>query len=255
MFFILSKTLDFILLPYTWILACALLAVFLKHKRGKYIAGVCLILLLVVLGNSLLINTLLRRWEVPPQSIEKLPAGSTAIILTGITQLDKKPYDRVYFQKGADRVTQALLLYRKGKIKNIIITGGSGKLLGGGRAEANELKKFLIDCSIPDSLIFIEDQAKNTHENAIYTQALLRKEKIVKPPYLLITSAFHMRRSLGCFTKAGIPCIPFPVDYYTYDEVSNPLDYVIPEAKNISSFSILIREMVGYATYFAMGYL
>jgi uncharacterized SAM-binding protein YcdF (DUF218 family) len=241
MFFILSKTIDFILLPYTWIIICAACAVFLKHKLKKRIAGITLLVLLLVLGNTFFVNYLISSWEIPPQEIATLPAQSTAIILTGITQLNKKPYDRLYFQKGADRVTQAIMLYRKGKIKNFIITGGSGKLLGGGRAEASELKKFMIDCLIPDSIITIEDRANSS--------------TTLKPPYILITSSFHMRRSLACFQKEGIDCIPFPVDYYSFDDIDNPIDYVIPEVKNISTFSLMIREMNGYLIYYLSGYL
>lgn len=255
MFFILSKTLDFLLLPYTWIVACALCAVFLNDKKKKKIAGLVLIILLLVPANTPLVNYLLKHWEMPAQAIESLPTQSTAIILTGITQLNKSPYDRIYFQKGADRVTQAIMLYRKGKIKNFLITGGSGKLLGEGRDEATALKTFLLDCQIPDSIIFTETKAKNTHENALYTKQLLDQEPRLGPSFILITSAFHMRRSMGCFQKAGITCMPFPVDPYTCDEIDNPMDYITPEVRPLSSLSMLLREVFGYGIYYIMGYL
>ncbi|MDF2454822.1 MAG: hypothetical protein K0R51_815 [Cytophagaceae bacterium] len=191
---------------------------------------------------------------MPPQSLEQIPNQSTAIILTGVTKLNKKPYDRVFFAKGADRVTQALMLYRKGKIKKFIITGGSGKLLEEGRAEAVELKKFLLDCQVPDHLIAIENQAKNTRQNALLTKELIAKDSL-QGPFLLITSAFHMKRSMACFTKAGLHCVPFPVDYYSMDEIDNPMEYFIPEVGPLNNFSILFREMSGYCIYKAMGYL
>jgi uncharacterized SAM-binding protein YcdF (DUF218 family) len=254
MFFILSKTLDIIFLPYTWIVAVACYLVFIRHPKKKLIAGIVLLLLLIILGNTLFVNYLFTKWELPPRSLTSIPNQSTAIILTGITQLNKEPYDRVFFQKGADRVTQALMLYRRGKIKHFIITGGSGKLLKEGRAEAIELKKFLIDCQIPDSLIVVECHAKNTSENAQFTQSLLIKNKI-KGPYLLITSAFHMRRSLGCFKKVGIQCTPFPVDYYSIDEIDNPLEYIVPKVSPLNNFTVLIREISGYFIYKVMGYI
>lgn len=254
MFFILSKTLDVLLLPYTWIVIAACSAVLLKDKRKKKIAGIILLVLLILPANTAFVNTLLKKWEVPPQSLASIPAQSTGIILTGVTKLNKKPYDRVFFSKGADRVTQALMLYRKGKIKQFIITGGSGNLLQEGRAEALELKKFLLDCQIPTHLIFIEDQAKNTHENAVFTKALI-SEKSLRGPFVLITSAFHMQRSMGCFKKEKIECLPFPVDYYSMDEIDNPMEYIVPEVAPLSNFSILIREVCGYYIYKVMGYL
>jgi uncharacterized SAM-binding protein YcdF (DUF218 family) len=254
MFFILSKTLDVVLLPYTWIVVAACCAVWLKDKRKKKIAGIVLLILLIIPGNSPFVNYLFQKWEMAPQPLNSVPMHSTAIILTGVTKLNKKPYDRVFFSKGADRVTQALMLYRQGKIKHFIITGGSGKLIGEGRAEAQELKKFLLDCQIPAAIISIEDEAKNTRQNAVLTRDLIQKNH-VQGPFILITSAFHMNRSLACFKKENIPCIPFPVDYYSMDEIDNPIEYVVPEVAPLSHFTILIREVSGYYIYKMMGYI
>ena len=254
MFFILSKTLDILLLPYTWIIVTACAAVWLKEKKKKQIAGLLLLGLLFILGNTPLVNYLFQKWEIAPQSLDNLPEKSTAIILTGITQLHKKPYDRVFFAKGADRVTQALMLYRRGKIKHFIITGGSGNLLKEGRAEAEELKKFLLDCQIPAHLISIEDHAQNTRQNALLTQEMTARDSL-QGPFILITSAFHMRRAMGCFNKVGIACIPFPVDYYSVDELSNPIGFVVPQVGTLNNFSVLIRETSGYCIYKIMGYI
>lgn len=254
MFFILSKTLDVLLLPYTWILALAVCAIFLKNKAKRKTAGIVLILFLFLMGNTPFVNYLMTKWEMPPQSFAVIPDSSTAIILTGVTLLHKKPYDRVYFSKGADRVTQAVALYRKGKIKQFVITGGSGNLLSEGRAEAHELKKFLQDCLIPDSIIYVEDKAKNTHQNALYSQELILNESL-QGPFLLITSAFHMNRSMACYNKVGLNCIPFPVDYNTTDQIIHPVDYIIPEATTLAKFSTLTREISGYMIYKLMGYI
>ncbi|MBC7486847.1 MAG: YdcF family protein [Cytophagaceae bacterium] len=254
MFFILSKTLDVLLLPYTWIVVAACCALLLKDKRKKKKASIVLLVLLIITGNSAFVNYLFQKWEMPPQALNTIPAKCTAIILTGVTKLNKKPYDRVFFAKGADRVTQALMLYRKGKIKHIIITGGSGKLLKEGRPEALELKRFLLDCQIPADIISIEDKALNTHQNAVLTKALINKEGL-QGPFILITSAFHMNRAFDCFKKEKIECIPFPVDYYSMDEIDNPLEYVIPEVSPLNNFTILVRELSGYGIYKAMGYL
>lgn len=157
MFFILSKTLDLVLLPYTWIVALTFCTVLFKNKRRKQIAGFVLLSVLLILGNKPFVNYLFQAWETAPQSIANLPDKSTAIVLTGITNLNKEPFDRVFFQKGADRITQTLMLYRRGKVNKIIITGGSGKLLEKGQDEAHVLKSFLLDCQVPDSVIYIED--------------------------------------------------------------------------------------------------
>ncbi|MES2396024.1 MAG: ElyC/SanA/YdcF family protein, partial [Bacteroidota bacterium] len=72
--------------------------------------------------------------------------------------------------------------------------------------------------------------------------------------FLLITSAFHMRRSLGCFNKAGISVEPYSTDRYAGPRKYEFNHLFIPEPSIIYSWDILIHEIAGYITYKVVGY-
>lgn len=255
MFFFLSKTLYYFLMPISWVMGILIWALFTKKPRRKRRLLRAGVLLLWLFSNPLIINQLLLIWEYPPtpfQSIDK--TYDVGIILTGITNSEKKPQDRVYFNKGADRVTHALRLYRLGKIKKILITGGSfdpEQRLE--RAESYWLKKFLINAKVPAQDIFIEPKARNTRENALFTEKTLAQQ-FPNQSYLLITSAFHMRRALGCFHKVGIWPTPFSVDFYTHDKGLKLPFSLIPTEAAFHKWYILMHEVIGYIVYKTLGY-
>jgi uncharacterized SAM-binding protein YcdF (DUF218 family) len=57
----------------------------------------------------------------------------------------------------------------------------------------------------------MERRSRNTLENAEFTKALLAPKAGER--WLLVTSAFHMPRSVGLFRKAGFAIEPYPVDW------------------------------------------
>lgn len=247
MFYFLSKTIFYVLMPFTWMLVALVYALFTKNaKRKKYALGTGLLVLLFF-NNSLLVNKLLIWWEpvpIPYASIsQKYDVG---IVLTGVT-IQRLPNDRVFFAKGADRATHALQLYRLGLIKKILITGGKPGVVAYGVAEADKLKEFFLMAGVPKSDLLIENEAKNTYENAQYTVTMLRKNPEYKS-FILITSAFHMRRAAGCFSKAGLAFDTFPVDYYSHESRWEDL---IPSAsmQAFQLWSLLIHEWIGVVTY------
>jgi uncharacterized SAM-binding protein YcdF (DUF218 family) len=65
------------------------------------------------------------------------------------------------------------------------------------------------------------------------------------PPYLLVTSAFHMRRSLMIFKKAGINVVPYPSNYLG-SEVNFAPNNFLPEANTLSNWEYYTKEVVGY---------
>lgn len=251
MFYFLSKTVFYILMPFTWVLLALIYALMTKNaKRRKYAIGVALFLILFF-NNSFLVNKLLLWWEPSPVPYEAFQKKyDVGIVLTGVT-IQRLPNDRVFFAKGADRATHALQLYRLGLIKKILITGGKPGVVAYGVAEADKLKDFFVMAGVPESDLLIENTAKNTYENAKFTAALLQQHPDYKS-FLLITSAFHMRRAQSCFAKAGLTFDIFPVDYYSHESRWADL---IPSAdmKAFQVWSLLIHEWIGVATYKVTG--
>ncbi|MCX2742281.1 YdcF family protein [Mangrovivirga sp. M17] len=196
-------------------------------------------------------------WELPPVKFTDLQKNyEIGILLTGITQYDTPTNDRVYFNKGADRLLHTIQLYKEGYIEKILVSGGAGSLENDKESEASKLKRVLLMCDVPEKDIIIDSLSQNTAQNAIFSTQILEKKNISSENALLITSAFHMRRAKACFNKAGGEnIVPFPVDYYTKENDWNPDDLIIPSVDSIYLWSKLIKEFVGYVAYFLFGYI
>ncbi|PSR56903.1 YdcF family protein [Adhaeribacter arboris] len=253
MFFLLSKVLFYVALPVIWLAGLLLFAVFTKRDRYRRVVLKLAAILFLVLTNPFLMNEAFLLWELPPKRLAELPVSDAGILLTGITSLEKSPHDRVYVARGADRVLHTLWLYRKKKIKKIIISGGTGSVRTVYTSEAAELKKILLLAGVPATDILLEDKSQNTRENALFTAKLLRQQPNLHS-FILITSAFHMRRAEGCFKVAGIQAVNFPADFYSKDRSYFPNSLLIPSAEAFANWHLLIHELLGFITYKILGY-
>ncbi len=252
MFFILSKTLIYLLIPTIWIVGILLYAYFTKSQKRRKRSLLTALLLLFFFGNGYLGNKAMYLWEKRAVPIADLKVYDTAIVLTGITDSRREPRDRVYFTRGADRLLHTVQLYKMGKVKKILISGGSGLLVGNKVTEAGDLKKAFLYCGVPEKDILIEDKSRNTHESSVFSKQLIDSLGI-KGSFLLITSAFHMRRSESCFAKAGFKADPFPVDFGANDNTPTLID-LIPSESALSGWALLIHEITGYLMYKIVGY-
>ncbi|MCE9539580.1 MAG: YdcF family protein [Bacteroidetes bacterium] len=252
MFFIISKLLVFVISPLVWIVFLLLFSLLSNYPDRKKRSLLWALVLTLFFSNPFLFDECSRLWEIPSTRSEEVKIYDAAIVLGGMSVYDED-LDRVQFFRGVDRLIQTVELYKQGKIKKIIFTGGSGSLLHPEMKEGNYIKRYLLYMGIPEADFFIESESKNTHENALFTKELLEKKNI-RGNFLLITSAFHMRRSLGCFNKAGIEVLPYSTDRY-----SGPRKYefdhlFIPEPSIIYSWNTLIHEMIGFIAYKIVGY-
>ncbi|MDF9795842.1 uncharacterized SAM-binding protein YcdF (DUF218 family) [Catalinimonas alkaloidigena] len=251
MFFILSKTLYFLIMPVTLIVLAFLLSWFYKKYRRLFLLTGLILLLLFT--NYMIGNALVRWWEIPPTPLNELPAYQVGIVLGGITS-DKDPRDRVHVSGAADRILHAIHLYREGKIDKILISGGSGKILKDDIPEAELLKKILLLSKVPEKDIMIEASSRNTRENALFSAKILNEN--YKPErFLLITSAFHMRRAKACFEKVGLEVDTYSVDMRGNEFEFTPDELFIPTSTAIGSWEVVIRELTGMLAYKISGYI
>lgn len=215
------------------------------------------IILLFFFSNQFLANVTMTIWEENMKPFDDMPQYNVGILLTGVTNLNKTTFDRTLFNKGADRATHTLQLFKLGKIKQILISGGQGLHPANPNTEAELLRDFLVLAGVPDTAIIIENQAKNTYQNAQFSKAILLEKgfDLEKEQYLLITSAFHMRRALGCFEKAGIKSNSFPVDYYSEDIRFNLQKLLYPDPYAIYLWHKLFKEWIGILIYKLVGYI
>ena len=253
MFFILSKILHFLLMPLTWVIGLLFGAVFSKNKKKRRHFLVDGLFILVIFSNPFLVNSTMKWWEEPPKNFSEIEKHDIGIVLTGITNLKKAPHDRTYFNKGADRIYHAVLLYKKKKINKILITGGNIAFGKEGVSESATLKSFLLNSGIPERDIILENQAKNTRQNAIFTKNKLKSLNFQDKKFILITSAFHMKRAKACFDKVELKTTTFPTDFYSKD--NNNWESFFPSEKKLHHSAVLLHEWFGMATYKLFGYI
>ncbi len=243
-------------MPIFWLITLFLLFIFTKQAIRKRFFKRAFIVFFIILTNPFLINLTLLSWEYPPTRLQDLQGKyDVGIVLTGVTQGHKSPTDRVHLAEGADRLMHTLLLYRQGQIKKILITGGNISIFGKvERSEASALKSLLLLAKVPEQDIIIEENARNTRENALFSKVILAKDFAHKK-YLLITSGFHMRRALGCFERVGLKVTPFSAGFYTQDfDKSFGFGAILPTEKALWLWQIWVHEMIGYLTYKLLGY-
>jgi uncharacterized SAM-binding protein YcdF (DUF218 family) len=249
MFFILSKVLAFLLFPLLYVFALLLVAVFSKKAKTRRKYLIIAVVILYIFSNGFLLNQFAKVWDVSPGKLENGKVYSAAIVLGGFAGDDSE--GRGLFGPSADRFIQGVLLQKTGRVKDILISGGNGNLNPDGFREGAWAKLQLRDVQIPDSCVLIEDQSRNTLENASLTKKLLQQHGL-RGPYLLVTSAYHMRRSLGIFRKTGIDVIPYPCNYIAgKKEVS--FTELVPDADTLSKWSIYIKEVIGLVVNYISG--
>lgn len=254
MFFIISKVLNFLTNPLVFVSGFLIASAFVKKVQWKKRLLWTALSLLLFFSNEFIANEVMKAWEVGPTPYDSITeVYDWGIVLTGVIYNDRQPADRVYFHHGADRVMHTIQLYKKGIIKKIIITGGTGSLLTAKRLEADEIFDVMVMAGVPAVDILVERDSRNTHENAVNTKALLANEP--GSSYLLITSGFHMRRSLGCFNKAGLRADAFAADFYTRPRYWNPDVLLVPKADSISLWQKLFKEWTGIVAYRVAGYM
>ena len=100
---------------------------------------------------------------------------------------------------------------------------------------------------IPDSAIFVEDRSNNTFDNALYAKQILDSAHL-KPPYLLITSAFHMPRASVLFKNAGLPTVSFPCNYAAGMGNFSLLS-LLPHPWVLLGWDSYLKETAGYLWY------
>ncbi|MBS1635429.1 MAG: YdcF family protein [Bacteroidetes bacterium] len=255
MFFYLSKILAFLISPFTWLFV--LLVVLLKkiwytpYRR----LGLVIVVGLYVCSNSFLTDELVRAWEYEDDDIYlKNTKYDLALVLGGMGRIDERQ-NRFDFGPGADRLMQTLELYKKGRVKKIMISGGSGSISLPHLKEAVYLHRFLVHIGIPDSVLIMESESKNTHENAVFSKKVLDSLQF-KGSILLVTSSFHMRRALGCYNKAGFTRLtPFVTNKFTGDRKFE-IDYCfIPNDEALNRLCLIVHEITGYIVYSLRGYI
>ena len=219
MLFYASKIIWFFFQP-----SCVLILLFgtgfWLYWRGRIWLGIRFIgvaaLIYAIGGLSPLANAMIfaleRQYSHPP--MQDLPGIDGIIVLGGmIDTLITSTGDEIALNEAAERLTETAALAYRFPNARIVISGGDGALIYKSMGEAGVAKRFFTRIGIDGARILLEDKSRTTAENAAFTKALLTPAPGER--WLLVTSAFHMPRAIGCFRAAGFNVTPWPVDFRT----------------------------------------
>jgi uncharacterized SAM-binding protein YcdF (DUF218 family) len=218
MFFILSKTVAFLFLPSNLLILLGIAGVVLMATRRKR-AGACMaaasLVLLATAGflpvGGFLIHALESRF---PSWDASRGAPDGIIVLGGAiaSELSREHGEPVVGGDGS-RIFAMAKLARAYPSARIIYSGGDASLLGNQPPEADFVYPLLDNFGIPKSRVTLETRSRNTAENAAYVKDLINPKAGER--WLLVTSAQHMPRAIGCFRKVGFSVEAYPVGWIT----------------------------------------
>jgi uncharacterized SAM-binding protein YcdF (DUF218 family) len=255
MFFVLSKTVGFLIIPSNLLAAIGFLGLLLVVTRFSWIGRKLLvgcIVSFIICGFSPFGNLLLIPLETRFPTWDPSRGEPYGIIVLGggiDPDLSFDNYTTV-FSDGSDRLIVAAELGRRYPATIIVYSGGSPNLIFDEAREADYAIPVLEALGIPRERLIIERGSRNTEENAEFSK------KIVGPKpgqrWLLITSGFHMPRSVGIFRKVGFPVEPCPVDWRTGGP-SHRLRFSSSFLGGLFRTDVAAREWIGLFAYWLSG--
>ena len=255
MFFVISKVFWLLVQPLSLSFLFALVGVILLALGRRRLGISAATLGVLVLGLASFTNI----GEVAIAPLEnafarpaELPAQVDAIVLLGGSTSARVSTARqvVEATEAGDRLVETLWLAQRYPTARIVLTGGSGALgVGEVDAEATTMQRFLLAFGISPERLVLEGASRNTDENAEYTRQLLGQSP---GNVVLVTSAFHMPRSIGLFRKVGIEAIAWPTDYRSTGEGGWRIDAVEP-VSNLGTASVAMKEWIDLVVYYWTG--
>jgi uncharacterized SAM-binding protein YcdF (DUF218 family) len=255
-FFFASKIFWMFASPINLLLLAALVGVLLCFGRhARFGRGLALTAILILAAAAtlplgmLLIAPLEDRFPLPPSDL----APPEGIIVLGGAINDEVSQARheTIFNEGGERLTEAVVLAKLYPQARVVYTSGSSSFTGATSTEALQARKLMSQMGIEPERITIEDKSRNTDENARFTAAIVHPQPSQR--WIVVTSAFHMPRSMGIFEKAGFHPIAYPVSFRTRGTWPDDLRLSFDPTRNLRTFDIAVHEWIGLLAYWASG--
>jgi uncharacterized SAM-binding protein YcdF (DUF218 family) len=249
LFFIVSKIVWLFASPLHFLLLCLIVGLLLaplwRHGRTLALgAAAGLALITFTPASALLLRPLEDRF--PVRSATMTPPKGIIVLGGAVDEKVTAARDQVALNEAAERMTAAAALARLYPQAILVFSGGSGALIDDSAKEADAARRLWRELGVPDSQMMFENRSRNTFENAAFTKELINPRP--GDDWLLVTSAYHMPRSMGIFRALGMNPIAFPVDFRTF---GNSQDWLPPGDGSLAirNFETAAREWVGLLAY------
>ncbi len=248
-FFWISKLVWLLISPDNILLILFGVCVFLlwrEHIRlAKYLMNglfvICLFIGLFPVGEWLL-YPLESQNSVNP----KLNNVDGIIVLSGAEDPVKTDlWQQISVNDAVERDLVFMQLARQFPNAKLIFSGGSGSMVHQQQKQADVARRLFKQQGLQVERIIFERESRNTWENAVNSKSLLVPDENEK--WVLITTAWHMPRSLGSFCKVGWNVTPYPVDFRTRKGDLLRLDWNF--ASHLKTLKTGIKEWLGLFAY------
>ena len=239
----LFRVLQFFTEPYFLLLLAAAMIILLKRKNkyknlrtGIWILAVVII---VLIGNGFLgkwTSGYLQKSYVTASGMKNTAFKNPVIVVLGGGIVDFNNTETLHTMSYS-RVVKAVQLYQQYRKNNqpcTILISGKGR---GHKSEAELFSENFKQMGIPDSDIIKEDQSMNTYENAKYSSRILKQ--LAPSNIFLVTSGFHMKRSVSLFQTFGLNPVPEPSDFID-TEIT-----LFPNSYNAALTFVMLKEILG----------
>ncbi len=134
-------------------------------------------------------------------------------------------YDDVPTPVFEERLRHAVELYRSGRVKLIVTTGGFGP--GDALAESQAGRQWAVAHGVPAAAIVVEDRSQTTRENLANVKPLLDSRGIGR--VLVVTDPLHMGRAMRMATDLGIDAHPSPTPTSRYRSLTTQIPMQVRE--------------------------
>jgi uncharacterized SAM-binding protein YcdF (DUF218 family) len=256
LFFLLSKTLGTMLLPTNFLIGVGLVGVLLLASRfaslGRKLLTASLVLVALCafspLGNWLLYPL---EQRFPPWDAARGAPDGILVLGGGMDSNRSAERGTAVFSSSAGRVLAAVALAHRYPKAKILYSGGEADLVAHDAIrEADLAPAVFASLGISADRLMLERQSRNTFENAAFSKAVVLPKDGER--WLLVTSAYHMPRSVGIFRKAGFAIEPCPVDW-RLGGASELVQFSAFSSDGLQRMDLAAREWIGLLAYWLTG--
>jgi uncharacterized SAM-binding protein YcdF (DUF218 family) len=186
------------------------------------------------------------RWLESDYVIPQNPQGDVIILLG--ERVDSYVHDILGTGSPSGMTISRMLAAAKLQMKkDIPIIVSHGKDLKSNLSKGSIIGRYLVEFGIPLNKIILEEKSQNTYENAKYSIELCIQNDFRAP--ILVTSAYHMKRSILSFNKFQKKVAPYPAHFLSWENRNYSWESFLPKSKNLMNSSIALKEYLGLVFY------
>ena len=255
MFYYLSKIVWFFLTPSNALVVLALVGFALQWTRytraGSRMTGAAAGLLFVAglspLGNALILPLEAR---FPVFVDDGRPVAGIVVIGGTFDTEATNVHGRMALNETGERLIALGDLARRYPSAKVVYAGGGSEFTPDTTPEATLVENTIGELGLPRDRVIYERRSLNTFQNAVYAKEMANPKP--RERWLVVTSAFHMPRTMGVFRKAGFAVVAYPVDYRTAGAASllRPFGFV---GEGLRRTDIAAKEWMGLGVYYFSG--